>query len=631
MVKFRSGVGETASRVQKRIKKLFDGVKQAVFGNVFKTTDQINLDPQSLAYVVGELQPYAVGDADRDAIGDAFEVFIGPALRGAEGQFFTPRNVIEMMVTLTDPQPGERVIDPACGSGGFLITALTHVWAKVRREAARKNWKPEQVTRREIDIATHCFWGIDKDAFLARVSKAYMALIGDGRGSVFCHNSLEAVDDWPAGMRNGIEPGSFDVVLTNPPFGKKIVVQGEGIVSQFELGSRWTQERKSGAWERTDKLRDQVPPQILFLERCIQLLKPGGRLGIVLPESMFGNPSHGYVIEWLKDRVRIDAVMSMPEALFKTSGKGGTHTKVCILLATLRATTTDDAIFLAEAQWCGHDSRGNPTNRKGPDGKVRRLDDIPVITERMKAWRQEPGKLKPDALGFVLPQGRISRNVVIPRYYNPEIPREIERLAQDYELTALGDLVEKNTLSFQTGVEVGKMAYGTGPIPFIRTSDIANWEIKRDFKHAVSERTYKQFKAKAPIEAGDILLVKDGTYLIGTCGIVTEADLPMLYQSHLYRIRTLEPETMSPWLLITLLNTRVVQLQIRAKQFTQDIIDTIGKRILEVQIPIPRSAERAGALSDQCRKIVETRVQLREDARKIVESIGPGPGKPEQG
>ena len=141
-LQFRAGVGEDSTEIQKRIQELFNEVKGNIYGNVFKTTDEINLDPQSLAYVVGELQPYAVGDADRDAIGDAFEVFIGPALRGSEGQFFTPRNVIEMMVTLTDPQPGERVIDPACGSGGFLITALTHVWTKLREEAKRKNWKP---------------------------------------------------------------------------------------------------------------------------------------------------------------------------------------------------------------------------------------------------------------------------------------------------------------------------------------------------------------------------------------------------------------------------------------------------------------------------------------------------------
>ena len=382
---FRAGVGESPEDVQQRVRGLFERVKETVFGDVFEATDRINLDPPSLTYVVGELQPYAVVDADRDAIGDAFEVFIGPALRGAEGQFFTPRNVIEMMVKMIDPRPGEKVIDPACGSGGFLIAALSHVWERLRKEARRKKWRERELAGRELELATNCFRGIDKDAFLSRVCKAYMALIGDGRGGVFCQNALEPVEDWSPQMRREIEPGTFDVVLTNPPFGKKIVVRGERIISQFELGSKWKYDRGAEAWERSAVQRDKLPPQIPFLERCIQLLKPGGRLGIVLPESIFGNPTHGYVVQWLQARLSVTAVVSMPEPLFKTSGKGGTHTKVCILVGTLCDRAATPALFMGEAKWCGHDSRSNPTLRTRADGSTELLDDVPEIADRFAA------------------------------------------------------------------------------------------------------------------------------------------------------------------------------------------------------------------------------------------------------
>ena len=198
----------------------------------------------------------------------------------------------------------------------------------------------------------------------------------------------------------------------------------------------------------------------------------------------------------------------------------------------------------------------------------------------------------------------------------------MNNLSNDYRFVALADLVEQGVLSFATGIEVGKMAYGTGDIPFIRTSDISNWEIKADFKHGVSEEVYESYRANVDVRSGDILMVKDGTYLVGATAIVTDSDLPMLFQSHLYRIRIHKPEIVSPWLLFALLNTPVVRLQIRAKQFTQDIIDTIGRRVLELAVPMPRSEEEAQRLARECRRIIETRVRLRQEASALVGSVG---------
>lgn len=133
-------------------------------------------------------------------------------------------------------------------------------------------------------------------------------------------------------------------------------------------------------------LHEDQPPQILFLERCLQLLKPGGRMGIVLPEAVFGMPTYDYVVAFLQSRVKIRGVVSMPEALFKTSGKGGTHAKTCVLFLenTPPEPNEDWKIFMADAKWCGHDSRANPTLRIDENGKETLLDDIPAITRRFK-------------------------------------------------------------------------------------------------------------------------------------------------------------------------------------------------------------------------------------------------------
>lgn len=391
VVTFRAGVGEHSRDIRSRILQLFEQVKKK-YGEVFSKRDSINLDASSLAYVVGELQTYCITAADRDAVGDAFEVFIGPALRGAEGQFFTPRNVVQMIVDILDPKPGEKILDPACGSGGFLITALDYVWSKLREESIRKGWSEGQLTRRQLEISNDCFRGIDKDAFLAKVCKAYMALVGDGRGGIFCENSLLPTKSWQAKMRNKIKLGDFDVVLTNPPFGKKIVVRGEHILSQYQLGKKWKRNKDTKRLEPTNALYEDQPPQLLFLERCLQFLKPGGRMGIVLPESIFGMPTYEYVVTMLETRVKIRGIISMPEELFKTSGKGGTHAKVCVVF--LENTPPEPGkeydIFMADVKWCGHDSRGNPTYRKDADGNMELLDEVPLISsiykEKMPSW-----------------------------------------------------------------------------------------------------------------------------------------------------------------------------------------------------------------------------------------------------
>lgn len=386
MVTFRSGHGEKPQEVYNRIIDLFEKRVKPEYSDVFSERDTITLNADNLIYVVGELQNYCITEAERDAIGDAFETFIGPALRGSEGQFFTPRNVVRMIIEILDPEPGEMILDPASGSGGFLIMALEHIWRKLEAQAEEKGWNAVQLERKRRDTATKCFRGIDKDSFLAKVTKAYMAIIGDGRGGIFCENSLLPPDEWHYTTRDAIKLGLFDVVITNPPFGTKIPIKGEQVLAQFELGYKWRKDNKTGLVEKTSVLHEDQPPQILFLERCLQFLRPGGRMGIVLPESVFGMPTYEYVIVFLQQKAKILGVVSMPEPLFKTSGKGGTHAKVAVLFIEKTVPTEDEdyEIFMADVKWCGHDSRGNPTIRINESGQEVLLDDVPKVAERYK-------------------------------------------------------------------------------------------------------------------------------------------------------------------------------------------------------------------------------------------------------
>ena len=372
IVTFRAGIDEDHKQIKQRITKLFEEVRGR-YKDVLDVSDSIALDDRSLAYIVGELQLYSLQKSSRDAVGAAFEVFIGPALKGGQGQFFTPRNVVKMIIDMIDPKPHERVIDPACGSGGFLVEALRHVWSQVQSQGEELGWSDQEIESEKLRIASTNFCGIDKDYFLSKVAKAYMAILGDGRGGVFCENSLIEASEWGKKTQSSVETEAFDVVITNPPFGQKLAIDSAEVLKNYDLGHRWSLDSKDGIFTRGALLEKQ-PPQILFIERCLQLLKPGGRLGIVLLESIFGMPKYRYVVDYLQKNTKIRAIVTMPEDLFQPY----THAKCCVLvcekLSNAEYETYD--IFMADVKRCGHDSRGNPTIIRGADGKEQLLDEI---------------------------------------------------------------------------------------------------------------------------------------------------------------------------------------------------------------------------------------------------------------
>ena len=606
-VTFRAGVGESPREVKARIEKLFENHVKNEYSDVFDRSDYVSLDANSLVYIVGELQNYCLLEAERDAIGDAFEVFIGPTLRGSEGQFFTPRNVIGMMIDILDPEPGESILDPACGSGGFLIVALERVWKKLDKLGAERGWSAEMLSRQKAEYATRYFRGIDKDSFLAKVTKAYMAIVGDGRGGVFCDNSLMPIGEWDHRTRDKIDLNSFDVIVTNPPFGSKIQVRGDGTLSQYSLGKTWKRAKGTFSWTSTEKVKDKQSPQVLFIERCIQLLKPGGRLGIILPESIFGNPSHGYIVEYLRQRTKILGLVSMPEELFQPY----THAKTCVLFVQkVEQVPTDYPTFMGIAKWCGHNSRGNPIP----------YDDVPEISPRYTAFRTNH-QLPYERFGFIQNLSDTANNILIPKYYDPDILKELDNLRHTHELVTIGEFVEQKVLNITTGVEVGRLSYGTGPIPFIRTSDMANWELKIDPKHGISQDVYDQYSRRYDVQEFDILMVRDGTYLVGTSCMLTKYDTKILFQSHIYRLRVLKPNELSPYLLLALVNAPIVKKQVRAKQFTQDIIDTLGTRISEIVLPIPKDENLRAQVEQETGEVVEQRAELKQRARQIAFQI----------
>lgn len=566
------------------------------FPEIYSPDAEILLDPTSLQFVMRELK-FSIMDSESDPIGDAFEVFVGSESRGSSGQFFTPRSVTNLLVAAIDPKPNETVLDPACGAGGFLASVCAHL----EKEGA----PPQQIAGN--------LYGIDKDTYLSQLAKVHISLLTGGHPHVINGDSV-ALTDGSASIREALPKAGLDVILTNPPFGVKIIAANPDVIATFDLARKWVKNAKSGQMEPGTKISTNVPPQVLFVERCLSLLKPGGRLGMVLPESILSNKSYRHVVEYLLRHTDIHAVMGMPEALFKTSGKGGTHTKTCILIATKHShknSAPKNSIFMAEARWCGQDSRA----------RVIPNNDLPEILEKYAAHKERRMQ-SPSTLGFSVQADQINGGVLCPRYYDPQAEKELAGLAESHQLLSIRALVAEGVLKITTGDEVGKLAYGTGSIPFIRTSDISNWEIKSDPKHGVSQEIYESLAKKQDVETDDLLMVKDGTYLIGTCAIVSQADTEILYQSHLYKIRVNpNPYGLNPHLLLAILSSTAVQKQIRSKQFTQDIIDSLGERINELILPVPNDLVVRDKVTEKVKSAVKKRGEARELAKWARESV----------
>ena len=570
------------------------------FPEFYSDDDEIMLDPQTILFVMANLS-FSIMDALSDPIGDAFEVFIGSESKGSSGQFFTPRSVTQFLVNALEPTPNETVLDPACGAGGFLSATCAYLLQHGADSSSVRNW-----------ANSNCF-GVDKDAQLAKLAKMHVALLTDGHPTVLCGDSLAMVNGSKT-LTEYLPAGGVDIVLSNPPFGVKIVAAKPEILNSFELARKWLRNPKSGALEVTGKLAVTTPPQVLFVERSLRLLKPGGRLGIVLPESVLSGKNYRHVVEFLRMNADIEAVVGMPEALFKTSGKGGTHTKTCLVIARRRSVARQSRthLFMAEAKWCGQDSRA----------RVIPKNDLPRIAINLRDY-QTTGVVSPTSLGFVTDFNKIADNVLCPRYYDPQFAHELDLLADDYEMVNFGDLLRDGVVSMSIGDEVGKLAYGTGAIPFVRTSDLSNWEIKADPKHGLSRELYERLKHKQDVRVGDLLMVKDGTYLIGTCAIVTEADLEMVYQSHIYKIRVEKmSDSMNPYLLLALLSCKSVQKQIKSKQFTQDIIDSLGQRIRELVLPVPRHVPLIHSITSEVEEAVALRLRARQLALSAKTRLG---------
>lgn len=458
--------------------------------DLFAETDRLEISEETFRRIVKELERFDLSKTGDDIKGLAFEKFLGNTFRGELGQFFTPRPVVDFMVSLLDPKEGELICDPAAGSGGFLIRAFEHVREKVSAEIQQQKDKvqseiearglsieeeeklideafaemnqellPSGEDNKPIDtrigrLAWNCIFGCDAEPRAARTAKMNMIMHGDGHGGIHYHDGLVDI--------NGIFPNRFDIVITNPPFGAnvgedqkvggsketRVPEDDKAYLSRCEerYGEPWRQSHEKMKKAQNTSILDLFEigkgkknraTEIVFVERCLELLKPGGRMGIVLPEGKLNTPSMNWLRRWCEGKARILAVISLPDETF-SSAKATVKASLVFLR---RFTEADEAKW--EAAWekahKNHDAdfnaqRDTLCNELGRRYITGESSEIEVILAKLKelgversipTWQAGP---EPD-----YPRGIGSTKIGKPKWYGEATDKKVAaQLKKDY-------------------------------------------------------------------------------------------------------------------------------------------------------------------------------------------------------
>lgn len=371
---------------QEQYERLNGLFKKAIseWRGIFDENDKIQLTPEALIPVASALQYDIFFDTDLDVIDAAFEYMVNPEQKGDKGQYFTPRQVVKMCVKMLNPKPDEVALDPACGACGFMLHALNWVYDKYIKTRYKNN-----LAKRKSDYANSKLYAIDFDPRLVRIAMAMMLIAGDGRSNVHRVNSLDPREWKNNPTRFAIKDGMFDVVMTNPPFAGEI--KQPEILGEFDLAYKGDHIKN----KRVNKLTRDV----LFLERCLRFLKPGGRMAIVLPQSNFNNVSAEYVRKFIIDKARILAIAGLDVNTFKPFT--GTKTSVLFLQKWQDEDSIleDYPIFMAPSEKSGKNNSGDYVFKKDKEGRY--IDESGKVIDPTKEKKLVDHDLDEIAEGFI--------------------------------------------------------------------------------------------------------------------------------------------------------------------------------------------------------------------------------------
>lgn len=414
---------DTPKTVATRLRQLFsDAISTSRYRDIFqskftpKANVALELDDFTIYEIIKLLQGYSlintVGSIDgADIKGTVFEQMVGNTFRGELAQFFTPRELVDCIAAMIPPTANDKVLDPSCGSGGFLVMAIRSFFNRLKVE--HPNLKPEQIQDRIGYFAEHNLFGCDINDRMARVAKMNMIMHGDGHAGIFNANALSLVDEFPSQWKRELgENGKFTIIYSNPPFAGR--EKDSDVLEKFTLGKNNQGKAKS------------VSKEVLFIEMIIDLLEYGGKAGLVLPSGVFNNPSMKPLREYIKKHAKIIALVGLPHLAFQISGAN--NEGHLLFIEKVENVPSDYNIFIDWANKVGIDSIGRKTDK----------NDLVQVAER---FHNPPSK---NIIRFSQLKERID-----PWYYHPNYSKIIKKLKQtNYNWYKLSDIFTLSTSLF---------------------------------------------------------------------------------------------------------------------------------------------------------------------------------------
>ena len=554
-----------------------------IYPDIFITqSDQeIRFDNATIHDIVEKISKFNFIDIGADTVSIAFQVLRSAALKQEEGQYFTPKQVIQAAMKLMDLNLNDIIIDPACGTGGFLIQALIEL----------KELYPNQ--EREISRwAQLHLHGIDKDAIGIKLTKAIMQILGDGsahcvRGDSVLTHTWES--KYPHLLTNSFKNGRFTKVFTNPPFGAPLKI-------------KYKDAKKSGLsiTEYVDTGKD-IELGLAMFNRCYDLLKDKGRLCIVLPETYFFSPSYKFVRDWVKDRLKPICVANVPMDAFQGFCRAKTNLYIFEKIDKKKTNVNleSDLVTFLNPQTCGIYKNGSDRFIVNSAGERTKIIDNELLRLAIKYQNGQNDEM------FTVPLADTYKaDVLVPQYYDYSLQRPFDelKLTHKFEQISIEELINKGIITVSGGHGSPSNDMRNGNIPYVKVSDIRNMRINVNPTNLVSielaKRFWKTDNGKSNLCAWDLISPSRASSNIGEFAILLPGEEQIVLTKEVFVIRVHENVLgYSPFYLLWALSLTETRKQWQRVTLMQTNREDVGQRYKEILIPQPISKEWAETVS----------------------------------